>query len=563
MNMKKLSTILLLFLLISCRSDRNVVSVKEVKVKNAAVVTAHPLASEIGLQVIKDGGNAIDAAIAIQFALAVCFPRAGNLGGGGFMLYRDKNGDGYSLDFREMAPKASTEDMYLDSLGNVIKDKSVLGALAVGIPGTVDGMDQMFQRFSKLKDWKRLIQPAVDLAENGFYLTEKQLEGMQASQERFKTINSEETVFTQLPAKGKKFVQKDLAKVLRAIQENGKYGFYSGWVSDNFVSTMQKHGGIITHMDLLRYKSIWRIPSEVYYKKHRILTMPLPASGGVVLPQLFEMIAPYRLAQKGFHTPEAVHLMVEAERRVFADRAMHLGDPRYHKAPLFNLMSDGYLRNRMNDYDPKKASLSSQIREGDFYRSESEETTHFSIVDNEGNAVSLTTTLNGAFGSHLVVEGCGFLLNNEMDDFSIKPGTPNLYGLIGGEANKIQPGKRMLSSMSPTIVDYPGGNLRMVVGTPGGSTILTSVFQVIVNVLDFNMDLKSAVHAPRFHHQWLPDEIRVENGLPDQTITSLKEKGHKIVERGSIGRVEAIHIESDGTITGVADNRMDDHACGY
>ncbi len=562
--MKAISFLLIISFLFSCRTSTESVSVKEVNVQNAAVVTAHPLATEIGLQVIKDGGNAVDAAIAIQFALAVCFPRAGNIAGGGFAIYRERDGTGYALDFREMAPKAASEDMYLDEEGNVVPDASTRGALAVGIPGTVHGMDQLFQRFSKLKDWNRLIQPAIDLAEKGFYLTEMQEDDLAEVQESIKKINKNETPFTVQRNRGEKFVQKKLAQVLRAIQQETRLGFYSGWVADEFVKTMENNGGVISHLDLLHYKSIWRAPAEFYYKNHRMLTMPLPSSAGVVLPQMFEMVSQYNLPGGGFHSPTAIHLVTEVERRVFADRAMHLGDPRFNRVPLFNLMHRDYLLDRMKDFSRDKATPSSEIREGVFTDRETMETTHFSVVDDEGNAIALTTTLNGAYGSHLVCEGGGYFLNNEMDDFSVKPGVPNLYGLVGGEANKIQSGKRMLSSMSPTIVDYPNKSLKMVLGSPGGSTILTSVFQVITNVIDFKMGMHEAVQAPRFHHQWLPDQIIMEQGGFDAlTKKALEEKGHSIREVESIGRVEAILIEEDGTITGVADKRKDDHAAGF
>lgn len=562
--MKKLYILVFISFLIACRSSTNSVSVKEVRVQNAAVVTAHPLASEIGLQVLKDGGNAVDAAIAVQFALAVCFPRAGNIAGGGFAIYRERDGTGYALDFREIAPKAAKEDMYLDSEGNVIPNASTRGALAVGVPGTTDGMDQLFQRFSKLQNWDRLIQPAIDLAEKGFYLTDAQEDDIAEVQESLRSVNKQETPFTKPRKRGEKFVQKEFAEVLKAIKKDRRYGFYTGWVADKFIETMENNGGVINHLDLLHYKSVWRPPAEFYYRNHRILTMPLPSSAGVVLPQMFEMVSQYNLPGGGFHSPTAIHLTAEVERRVFADRAMHLGDPRYNRVPLFNLMHRDYLLDRMKSFSRDKATPSSAIREGVFTDRESMETTHFSVVDAEGNAISLTTTLNGAYGSHLVCEGGGYFLNNEMDDFSVKPGVPNLYGLVGGEANKIQGGKRMLSSMSPTIVDYPNKSLKMVVGTPGGSTILTSVFQVITNVIDFKMDMHSAVQAPRFHHQWLPDQIIMEEGGFDKlTKEALEKKGHTIREVKSIGRVEAIHIEEDGTIVGVADKRKDDHAVGY
>jgi len=553
-----------LLFLFSCKSGIDVQNQqKDIIVEKAAVVTAHPLASAIGLQVLKDGGNAIDAAIAVQFALAVCYPRAGNLGGGGFLLYKEAGGGGYALDFREIAPKGSSETMYQDADGNVIKDLSTRGHLAVGVPGTVAGMEQAFDRFSKLKDWARLVQPAIELAENGFSLTESQVESINGAVESFKKQNDFENEFTKQYSVGGKLVQKDLAKTLRAIQEKKRYGFYSGWVSDSIVANMESNGGLISHKDLLFYKAKWRQPTFSYYKGNRIMSVPLPSSGGILLSQMTEMIAPYKLDQFAFHSAEAIHLMVEVERRAYSDRAMHLGDVDYYKVPLFNIMHTDYIKDRMLDFNPEKATPSSDIRGGVFTDVGSEETTHYSILDEAGNAVSVTTTLNGAYGSRAVVAGAGFILNNEMDDFSIKPGTPNLYGLVGGEANKIQPGKRMLSSMTPTIVDK-NDKIKLIVGTPGGSTIITSVFQVILNILDFELSLKEAVHAPRFHHQWLPDIIYVEKGCVDQsTRQKLEAMGHTIEERGAIGRVEAILVHLDGSINAVADWRGDDHAVGY
>ena len=563
-SMYKFLFVSCLLFIFSCKQGVDVQDQqKDITVEKAAVVTAHPVASAIGLQVLKDGGNAVDAAIAVQFALAVCYPRAGNLGGGGFLLYREKSGGAYALDFREVAPKGSTETMYQDSTGQVIKDLSTRGHLAVGVPGTVAGMVQAYDRFSKLKDWARLVQPAIDIAENGFHITEAQVESINGAVESFKEQNDFENQFTKKYNKGDKLIQKNLAKTLRAIQEKNRLGFYSGWVSDSIVENMAANGGLITHKDLLFYKAKWRQPTFTYYKGNRIISVPLPSSGGILLSQMTEMITPYGLGKFAFHSPDAIHLMVEVERRAYADRAMHLGDIDYYRVPLFNIMSTDYLKDRMLDYNPEKATPSTDIRGGVFTDRLSEETTHYSIIDEMGDAVSVTTTLNGAYGSRAVVAGAGFILNNEMDDFSVKPGEPNLYGLVGGEANKIEPGKRMLSSMTPTIVDKDD-KVKMIVGTPGGSTIITSVFQVILNVLEFNLSLKEAVHAPRFHHQWLPDVVFVEEGCVDDAAKQkLEAMGHTVEQRGPIGRVEAILVLPDGSINAVADWRGDDHAEGY
>ena len=544
----------------SCKTQSDQV-VKDIQVKNAAVSSAHALASQIGVDIMKQGGNAVDAAIAVQFALAVVYPIAGNIGGGGFMIYREPNGESYALDYREIAPKAATEDMYQDSLGNVIPKKSTHGLLAGGVPGTVDGMDQAFQRFSKLKDWKALIEPAIKLAEEGFYPHEQQVQDILRSQAEIKKYSPKENAFTGEISVNKKIVQLELAKVLREIAEKGKYGFYTGWVADDFVLAMKQNGGIISKLDLLHYKAKWRTPAITFYKGRKIITMPLPSSSGVVIPQIFEMLANFDLSAHGLHSPKAMHLLAECERRAYADRAMHLGDPDYVKVPLYNLMHSDYIRERVASIDPEKATPSSEMRGGVFM--DSDQTTHYSIVDDEGNCVSVTTTLNGGYGSKVVIPGLGFFLNNEMDDFSVKPGVPNMYGLIGGEQNKIVQGKRMLSSMSPTIVEKDGKPM-MVLGSPGGSTIPTSVIQVISNVIDFGMDIKSAVNAPRFHHQWLPDHISVEERRFDAlTLGALKEMGHQIKERRAIGQVNAIYIDAYGTKTAVGDDRKYNSVAGY
>lgn len=529
---------------------------------SAMVVTAHPIATQIGIDVIREGGNAIDAAIAVQFALAVCYPVAGNIGGGGFMVYRDASGESITLDFREKAPAAAYADMYLDENGDAVAERSQAGALAAGVPGSVDGMAKAYAKYSQLKDWKRLVQPAINIAREGFHLTERQANLLNKKRADFDNNNKTKTVFNN-----KKFVagdiltQSDLSKTLEAIRDNGREGFYSGWVADKIVDQMKEGNGIISLKDLKDYESVWRAPIQTQYRGYDIISMPPPSSGGIALSQLLEIIEPYDIAKLGHHSVASIHLIAEAERRVYADRATHLGDSDYYDVPLDMLMDSVYLKNRMIDFNPLQASISDSIRAGQ--AQESLQTTHFSIVDIEGNTVSLTTTINGAYGAKTVVKGAGFLLNNEMDDFSAKPGVPNMFGLIGAEANKIEPGKRMLSSMTPTIV-LKNGKTIIAVGSPGGSTIITSVFQVIVNIIDHGMSASQAVSAPRFHHQWKPDKIRFEeNGFDQNVVDSLAEMGHMVEQKGKIGKVECIYYNKDGMIEGAADIRADDTVLGF
>ncbi len=567
---KTIFLIIPMLLLFSCKKNTEILKDtpvyelnKSIEVKNGAVASAHYIASEVGKSILEKGGNAVDAAIAVQFALDVVYPVAGNIGGGGFMVYRSKEGKVYTLDYREKAPLAATSDMYLDENGDADLDLSQLGHLAVGVPGSVDGMVKAYERFSKLKDWKTLVQPSVDIARNGFKLTERQARNLNNSKERFRKANTLENQFMKEPLweKGELLVQEDLAKVYEAIRDNGRNGFYAGWVADSIVAEMQRGSGIITHEDLQKYEAQWREPVHGNYKGYDVYSMPPPSSGGVLLIQMLEMLEDYDLKKMGFHTPEAMHLITEVERRAYADRATHLGDMDFYPVPLEQLMDSVYCRERMKDYDPMKASDSEEIAAGIF--KESEQTTHFSIIDNEGNAVSITTTLNGGYGSKVIVSGTGIFLNNEMDDFSAKPGTPNMFGLIGAEANKIEPEKRMLSSMTPSIVEKDG-SLYIVVGTPGGSTIITSVMQVILNILDYDMDSNEATQAPRFHHQWLPDNIMVEEkGFAQGVLDSLTAMGHEIITRGGIGRIETIVVKQDGTLHAAADERGDDHAAGY
>ncbi|MCC7244528.1 MAG: gamma-glutamyltransferase [Saprospiraceae bacterium] len=536
---------------------------KEATGDSAIVVTAHPLATKVGLDIMRMGGNAVDAAVAVQFALAVVYPQAGNIGGGGFLLMRHKSGAIEALDYREKAPAAATETMYQDSTGKVLTEKSRLGIFACGVPGTVDGMWEVHKKYGSLR-WGEVVTPAIELADKGFQITEQEAQNL--NDERFTFIKNCKTtpafVKFQPWVAGDWLIQKELAQSFRHIAGFGREGFYTGPVSLLILEEMSKRNGLITADDLKNYHSVWRKPLEFGYQGMRVITMPPPSSGGIILRQLLYMMTYKSLKNMKFHSPEAVHLMAEAERRAYADRAQHMGDPDFYKVPVKRLTDTTYIRARMADFRPDSASSSKKIAAGMI--KESEETTHYSIVDREGTAVSVTTTLNDSYGSRVVVSGAGFILNNEMDDFSAKPGAPNLYGAIGGKANAIAAGKRPLSSMTPTIITK-GGKVQMIVGTPGGTTIPTSVFQVIVNVYEFGMNLTEAVQSGRFHHQWTPDRIAVEpDGLPQATIEALEKMGHNIFTREEpIGRVEAIMRLSNGLWQGVADRRGDDTAGGF
>ena len=535
---------------------------KEVVADKAAVVTAHPLATKVGLDILRQGGNAVDAAVAVQFALAVVYPQAGNIGGGGFLVYRDKTGQAVALDYREKAPAAATETMYQDSAGNVIPNKSRLGIFACGVPGSVDGMWQAHWKYGRLP-WAQLINPAIELAEKGYQVTER--ESKQLNDEKINFIRHCKIIpdFVKMQdwQAGDWLIQKNLANTLRRIAGDGRDGFYSGATAILIVHEMAKQNGLITEQDLNNYHSVWRTPLEFDWRDLHIIGMPPPSSGGILLEQMLGMLGDADLKAQGFHSAATVHLMTEAERRAYADRAEHMGDPDFWRVPDSILTDPGYLKRRMANFDPAKATPSSSIKAGVI--KESEQTTHFSIVDADGGAVAVTTTLNDSYGSRVVVTGAGFILNNEMDDFSAKPGAPNLYGAIGGKANAIAPGKRPLSSMTPTIVTR-NGQLALVVGTPGGTTIPTSVYQVILNVFAFDQPLREAVHGKRFHHQWLPDEIQIEEGaFSDEVVLQLEQMGHHLKTRSPIGRVEAILREPDGKLRAVADDRGDDAAGGY
>jgi len=537
-------------------------SSKTVIAKNGAVASAHPLASKVGVEIMKRGGNAIDAAIAMQFALAVVYPNAGNLGGGGFMVARLASGETVSLDYREMAPSAAHRDMYLDDKGMVIPDKSLRGHLSGGVPGTVAGLFESL-KYAKLS-MDKLIAPAIQLAENGFVISEREASSLNGLQENLKKYNTIAPVFQRSAPwlTGDTLIQNDLANTLKRIKDAGAAGFYEGETARLIVDEMKRGGGIISLADLSNYKAKWRTPQRFSYRGHEIISMPMPSSGGTLLNQMLKMVEDKPLSSYGFHSVQAIQLMTEVERRAFADRAQHMGDADFYKVPVETLVSETYLKNRMNDYDPTKAGSSQTIKAGEMPRNPSEETTHLSVIDDEGNAVAVTTTLNDSYGSKTVIGGAGFFLNDEMDDFSAKPGVPNMYGALGGEANAIAPGKRMLSAMTPTIV-LKNGIPFLVLGTPGGTTIPTSVFQTIVNIIDFGLSTQDAVNKPKFHHQWLPDSLFVERSFTYPARVALERIGYKIVERGGIGRTEVIKVLPDGRFEAVADNRGDDSAEGY
>lgn len=532
---------------------------------NGAVVSAHPLASMIGVHILREGGNAFDAAIATQLALAVVYPGAGNIGGGGFMVARTTEGENIAIDYREKAPGKASRDMYLDSAGNAILDKSQNGHLAAGIPGTVAGLFASM-KYAKLS-FKQLIQPAIELAEHGFAVTEDEANDLNELQETLKANNTVPNVFQKQTAwkAGDTLLQKDLSQTLKRIRDDGQKGFYEGETAKLIAEEMKRGNGIISLDDLKNYEAAQRKPVEFDYKGYHIISMPLPSSGGIILEQCLKMIEEKNIASMGFQSPAAVQLITEAERRAYADRAEYLGDADFINVPVATLTNSEYLKQRMKDYIPGKAGSSQQIKAGAI--KESEETTHLSIVDKWGNMVAVTTTLNGGYGSRTVVGGAGFFLNNEMDDFSVKPGVPNMYGALGTEANAIQPGKRMLSSMTPTIV-LKDNKPFMVVGTPGGTTIPTSVLQSILNIVEFGLSAEDAVNKPKFHHQWMPDVIFTERDFSETVIDSLKTMGYSIEKRGQIGRTELIRIQkgnTDSTYTfeAIADKRGDDAAEGY
>ena len=561
-NFKKpLLPLLLLSLLISysCNNNKNYY--------NGMVSSAHPIASKIGLDVLKNGGNAFDATIAVHFALSVVYPNAGNIGGGGFMVYRLGNGDLGTLDFREKAPEMSYRDMYVDNIEGELKvddKRSKIGHLASGVPGSVDGMVKIYEKFSTV-DWKILLEPSIKVAREGFKVTEKQAKGLNNVKKSLISANDHPIPFVKDDQWkiGDVLTQKNLAKTLEEIKKSKRDGFYKGTIAELITNEMKSGGGIITQSDLNNYSSVWRDPVIGYFKNHKIISMGPPSSGGIALVQLLHGAEELETKNFAHNSLEYINTIAEIESRVYADRATHLGDPDFFNVPQKSLLDKDYLLNRFSKINNNIKTPSSEIKEGSFNGIESEETTHFSIVDKYGNAVSVTTTINGGYGSKVVVQGAGFLLNNEMDDFSVKPGYPNMFGLVGGEANSIEPNKRMLSSMTPTIIEKDN-NLFMVLGTPGGSTIITSVFQTILNVIDFGMGMQEAVDSKKFHHQWLPDVLVVEeNTLSDKLSNNLTQIGHNIVKRTSIGRMDCILVNEDGSLEGGADKRGDNIALGY
>ena len=531
--------------------------------KNGMVVSAREEASMAGIEILKQGGNAFDAMIATDLALAVVYPSAGNLGGGGFMVYRLYNDSIGSLDYREKAPLKASKDMFLDTDGNEIKNLSTVGSLSIGIPGTVAGLFATYEKFGSVP-LESIFKPAIKLAEKGFRVTKKQAESLNRYRKQILSLNDQIKEFENEFKEGDLFINKPLAQTLKLLQSKGKDEFYKGSIGEQIVEYLKTKNGIIQKKDLEDYEPVWRDPVVFNYKDLEIISMGPPSSGGVVLGQIFKMLDNFDLSKIKHNDANYIKLLTEIEKRAFADRSKYLGDPDFNYIPVNELFDQSYLDSKISDFSFQKSTKSVDIFPGSIILNESNETTHYSIVDQFGNAVAVTTTLNGSYGSKLYPPNLGFFLNNEMDDFSIKPGVPNMYGLTGGEINSIQPQKRMLSSMTPTIVKK-NGKLYLVLGSPGGPTIITSVLQTILNFEIFGFEIQEAVDKPRFHHLWLPDKIYYEDGIINDKIREDLENNGFILnnQNSTIGRVDAIHVDENNFLFGGADKRGDDKSVGY